>query len=62
VDLKNIRIEWMDGPSREYANVTTSVRDGVLHVHQYAAPSSVLVTAEWHFPISNIREWKPVAP
>jgi len=59
VDLKTIEITWMDGQSETYGNVTTSVRDGVLHVHAYTGITSTL-TGEWHFPISNIRQWTPV--
>lgn len=61
MSLATIKITWMDGYSRTYADVTTSTRDGVLHVHQYGDIGDVsAITAEWHFPISNIRMWKPV--
>jgi hypothetical protein len=59
VDLKTVEITWMDGEQQVYKEVTTSVRDGVLHVHQYAGEQHVL-TNEWHFPTSNIRVWSPV--
>lgn len=53
-----IVVVWMDGASETYPHVTTSVRDGVLHVYQYTPLTNVL-TFEWHFPISNIRMWHP---
>jgi hypothetical protein len=59
VDLKTIQITWMDGQKETYKEVTTSVRDGVLHIHQYAGEAHLL-TSEWHFPTSNIRVWSPV--
>ncbi len=59
MDLRTIEITWMDGQSEIYKSVTTSVRDGVLHVHEYAGDAHIL-TAEWHFPISNIRVWAPL--
>lgn len=59
MDLKTIRITWMDGEEQTYHYVTASVLNGVLHVHQYSGLLNVL-TDEWHFPISNIRSWAPV--
>lgn len=59
MDLKAILITWMDGESETYSPVTTSIRDGVLHVHEYASATNGL-TGEWHFPLSNIRSWQPV--
>jgi hypothetical protein len=58
VDLKTITITWMDGVTETYPHVTTIVRDGVLHVHQYTSVTNTLA-AEWHFPITNIRVWAP---
>ena len=61
--LSTVKITWMDEYTRTYENVTTSTRDGVLHVYQYSGKrghgSEIL--HEWHFPLSNIRMWKPVA-
>lgn len=49
----------MDGEERTYEDVTTSVLNGVLHIHQYLGTTRTLIN-EWHFPISNIRVWNPV--
>ena len=60
MDLKTIEITWMDGQTAVYKSVTTSVREGVLHIHEYAGDAHVL-TNEWHFPTANIRLWAPLA-
>ncbi len=58
MDLTDLRVLWMDGISETYKNVTASVRDGVLHIHEYNARCT-LIEAEWHFPANNIRVWHP---
>jgi len=58
MSLVDLKITWMDGITETYCNVTTSVRDGVLHVHEYDIRHSLV--AEWHFPTANIRVWNPV--
>jgi len=58
MDLKTITVLWMDGEKETYSDVAVSVRDGVLHIHQYGPPRGSL-TREWHHPLSNIRTWHP---
>lgn len=58
MDLKTIEILWMDGEQQVYDGVTTSVHEGVLHIHQYTSVTHML-TGEWHFPTANIRMWGP---
>ncbi len=53
----DLKITWMDGITEIYENVTTSVRDGVLHVHEYDKRHALI--GEWHFPTANIRVWAP---
>lgn len=50
----------MDGKRTVLSDVTTSVREGVLHVHRYGSGGSGPITGEWHLPTSNIRWWSPV--
>jgi hypothetical protein len=59
MDLKTIKVTWMDGREETYGQVTASVINGVLHVYQYTGITSTL-TNEWHHPISNIRTWATV--
>lgn len=59
MDLRHIEVTWMDGQQVTYQNVTASVLNGVLHIHQYTSITHSLQN-EWHFPISNIRVWGPV--
>lgn len=59
MDLKKIKVTWMDNVEETYEDVTTSVHEGVLHVHQYVG-SARMLRNEWHFPISNIRVWSPL--
>jgi hypothetical protein len=56
--LMDLKITWMDGITEVYRNVSTSVRDGVLHVHEYSDVSHVIIS-EWHFPTANIRVYAP---
>jgi hypothetical protein len=58
VDLRDITVTWMDGREETYPQVSTQVRDGVLHIYQYASPRGVL-EREWHHPLFNIRTWNP---
>lgn len=53
----DLKITWMDGIVETYKNVTTSVREGVLHIHEYDKRHALV--AEWHFPTNNIRVWAP---
>ena len=55
--LSTIRVVWMDGKKAIFVDVTTSVREGVLHVHRYRSNN---IIREWHFPTNNIRWWTPV--
>ncbi len=60
--LTTILITWMDDdryPARTFSDVNTSIREGVLHIHQYTTSSNKLIR-EWHFPLNNIRGWEPV--
>jgi hypothetical protein len=54
----DLKITWMDGITETYKNVSTSVRDGVLHVHEYSDITRVII-GEWHFPTNNIRVYAP---
>lgn len=58
MDLKTITVQWMDGQQETYSNVVLSVREGVLHIHQYKTDTHALAR-EWHHPLSNIRTWQP---
>ena len=55
--LATIQILWMDGKKATLPDVNTSVREGVLHIHQYTGTA---IVGEWHFPTANIRWWTPV--
>jgi len=57
VDLVDLKVLWMDGIVEVYKNVTASVRDGVLHIHEYNTRHTLI--AEWHFPTNNIRVYHP---
>lgn len=59
MDERTITVTWMDGITETYKNVTTSVREGVLHVHEYNDRHTLIIN-EWHFPTANIRVWNPV--
>lgn len=54
----DLKITWMDGISETFGNVTATVLNGVLHVHEYTGVTRVLKN-EWHFPTANIRVWAP---
>ena len=61
MNLKTIRVTWMNELKEVYEDVTTTVSDGVLHIHQYVGSAKMLYD-EWHIPINNIRLWKPLKP
>lgn len=54
----DLKITWMDNVSETYRNVTTTVRDGVLHVHEYSGVTHAII-GEWHIPTANIRVYAP---
>ena len=56
MDLDTITVWWMDDREETYPDVSTVVRDGVLHVHQYIPPRGTLIRS-WHLPLANIRVW-----
>lgn len=58
MDTKTITVLWMDDREETYPRASTVVREGVLHIHQYAEITHTL-TGEWHLPIANIRCWYP---
>jgi hypothetical protein len=60
MDTKTITLLWMDDREEIYPDVTTTVREGVLHIHQYTGQTHVL-TAEWHWSMINIRGWWPAS-
>ncbi len=60
MDLESITVLWMDDKQETYPNIAHSVREGVLHIHQYAEKAHSIIR-EWHWPISNIRGWYPAS-
>lgn len=58
MDLRDIIVTWMDDREETYPDVSTQVRDGVLHIYQYVPPRGTM-KREWHLPLSNIRVWNP---
>lgn len=58
MNTSTIKVTWTDGYSEVFSNVTTTVRDSVLHLHQYGGVCSVLMR-EWHIPLFSVRIWKP---
>ena len=58
MDLKTVTVLWMDDREETYPDVSTIVREGILHIHQYVPPRGSMVR-EWHLPTSNIRVWYP---
>ena len=58
MDLKTITVQWMDDIEETYPDVSTIVREGILHIHQYTPPRGSLVR-EWHLPTANIWAWYP---
>lgn len=58
MDLKTITVLWMDDHEETYPDVTTTVREGVLHIHQYTGLRES-IAREWHWSMINIRGWYP---
>ena len=53
-----ISVTWMDGRQENYPASYHFVKDGELVVYEeYGITGGV--KDEWHFPLVNIRVWKP---
>lgn len=55
-----ITVEWMDGETRTYGQVTkTVVEDGVLRIFGDSNAYGFTTKTISSIPLNNIREWRP---